>query len=90
MKYIKTYEKGPKYSEPINVGDIVVCMEAAYALVQYGRYEVLKIYNQIDNYNRIEHVFCNIKSLESGEVFTKMLLNRFVLELEYFAKKYNL
>jgi len=87
MKYLKTYESDknkPKFKE----GDYVICIDNEYSILTEGmRYLVRKIFK-----NKNDYYVCKVKSKlgKIGETLGSFTCDRFIDEIEYNTKKYNL
>lgn len=87
MKYLKKYEnlkEEPNFKE----GDYVICIDEEDSILTKGmRYLVKKVFK-----NKNEHYVCKVNSKlgKIGENLGTFSCNRFISEIEYATKKYNL
>jgi len=87
MKYLKKYEnskKGTKFKE----GDNVICIDNGYStLTENMIYLIKKIFKNKDGY-----YVCKVSSKLGGigETFGTFSCDRFIEEIEYNTKKYNI
>ncbi len=87
MRHIKQYEEYTYKKSQLKVGDVVVCIKDANQsdLKLNHKYIITKIYN--DDVSE----FCNIKDIDTDiEYDFDFYTNRFMPELEYDIKRYNL
>lgn len=100
MKYLKTYELYTGAHIDYNVGDTVVCSKSHIAqmkptkynpLKEGVRYKVLKIYSlPEDKFLNNPFLRVDVQNLENDEISKGWESNRFKLEFEFDANKYNL
>jgi hypothetical protein len=100
MKFLKTYELYTGNNIDYTIGDTVVCSKDHIAqmkptkynpLKEGDKYKVLKIYSPPeDKFLKNPFLRVDVENLETGEVSRGWESNRFKLEFEFDAGKYNI
>lgn len=85
MKYLKKYENSKKDTPNFEEGEYVICIDNEYSILTKGsRYLVKKIFKNKNGY------VCKINGKLIGENLGTFSCDRFISEIKYYAKKYNL
>jgi hypothetical protein len=97
MRFLKTYELYTGNNVDYSVGDIVVCADdkikgiKTTSLKEGDKYNVLKIYsNPEDKFLKTPFLRVDVENIETGEISKGWDSNRFKLEFEFDAGKYNI
>lgn len=88
MKYLKKYEKSKKDSPNFEEGEYVICIDNEDSILTKDmRYLVKKIFKNKDG-----HYVCKVNSKlgKIGETLGTFSCDRFISEIKYNVKKYNL
>ena len=86
MKYLKIYESPKKDAPNFEEGEYVICVDSEYSILTEGmRYLVKKIFK-----NKNDQYVCKINGKLLGEKLGTFSCDRFISEIKYNTKKYNL